>query len=94
LRKLSHLTRRAKKKESLEKERFMVKFASCVNKSNYHGPPCPHMDYLKSLVRRAGLEFEEGTVLSPTAQQRREKGYYNDCDNIEDECLPTGKNKE
>jgi predicted metal-binding protein len=88
LRKLSHLTRRSKKKENFEKNRFIVKFASCVALGNYHGPVCPHLDYLKSLVRRAGLPFEDGTVLSPTAQRRRDQGCYDGSDGLDTERLP------
>jgi predicted metal-binding protein len=75
-RKLSNLTRKIHKAEGLGKERIVVQVSSCITKDNYHGPPCPHLDYLKDLIARAGLEFRCDTVISAKAEQRRKGGVY------------------
>ena len=75
-RKLSHLKRQLKKQEGVEKERIVVQLSSCVAKDSHHGPRCPHLDYLRALVARLGLDLREGTRLSPLAERRRREGLY------------------
>ena len=75
-RKLTHLKRMLQKKENMPKERIVVQFSSCITRDNYHAPPCPHLDYLRTLVRRIGLDLLEGTRVSSLAEQRRSEGVY------------------
>ncbi len=75
-RKLSNVVRKAKEKEGIEKDRFVVQLASCITKDNYHGPPCPHLDYLKGLVDKLGLDVCEDTSIGKTAERRRQEGIY------------------
>ena len=75
-RKLSILAGRLKKSENMEKDRIVVQLSSCIVNDNYHGPPCPHLDYLKTLVDRLGLELREGTHISEQSQKRRRDGKY------------------
>ncbi len=75
-RKLSHLTRKIEKREGIEKDRIVVQLSSCITQNNYHGPPCPHLDYLKTLIARLGLDVREDTTVSEQAEQRRKKGFY------------------
>ena len=75
-RKLMNLIVKAKQCEAIEKERILVHFSSCITRDNHHGPICPHLDYLKTLVERAGLEYREDTNLSKLSEQRREDGIY------------------
>jgi predicted metal-binding protein len=75
-RKLSLLARTLQKKEQIEKPQIAVQLASCITNDNYHGPPCPHLDYLKTLIARLGLEAFEGTHISPTTEERRREGRY------------------
>ena len=75
-RKLSLLKRTIQKKEGLDKNRIVVQLASCVSKNNYHGPPCPHLDYLKTLIGKLALDFAADTVISAKAEQRRAAGIY------------------
>ncbi len=75
-RKLSNLCQQIAKRESVSKERIVVQLSSCITKDNYHGPPCPHLDYLKVLIARAGLDVREGTKISAKAEQRRRDGVY------------------
>jgi hypothetical protein len=54
----------------------VVHLSSCITKENHHAPPCPYLDYLKALIERLGLEWAADTVISPTAEQRRQSGIY------------------
>jgi predicted metal-binding protein len=75
-RKLSHLAREIQKKEGVGRERIVVQLSSCITKDNYHGPPCPHLDYLKTLIGKVGMEVREGTSISHKAEERRQAGLY------------------
>jgi predicted metal-binding protein len=75
-RKLESLTRSLEAKEGIAKDRVVVQLSSCITTDNYHGPPCPHLDYLKELIGKLGLDVRENTVISETAQARREAGVY------------------
>jgi predicted metal-binding protein len=75
-RKLGNLVQKINQREGIEKDRIVVQFSSCITKDNYHGPPCPHLDYLKTLVGRLGLDLREDTAISAKSQQRREAGEY------------------
>ena len=75
LRKLSHLTRQAAK-DGIAKDRIVVHLSSCITKDNYHSPRCPHAEYIKQLVARAGLRCREDTVISAKAEERRRQGLY------------------
>lgn len=57
-----------------KKEYVVVQLSSCIAKDNFHAPPCPHLDYLKSLLARIGLDVCEDTVISETSQRRRAGG--------------------
>jgi predicted metal-binding protein len=75
-RKLTRLLQSLQKKEGIGKDRVVVQLSSCMTNDNYHAPPCPHLDYLKTLIGRIGLDFREGTVLSAKSEQRRQDGTY------------------
>ena len=75
-RKLSNLTRRIKKQEGIDKNRIVVQLSSCITKDNFHAPPCPHLDYLKILIVRLGLDVCEDTYISDTSEKRRREGLY------------------
>jgi hypothetical protein len=53
-----------------------VQLSSCITKDNYHSPPCPHLDYLRALIARAGLRVREDTVISELAERRRRDGVW------------------
>ena len=77
-RKLANLVKQIKKKEDVEKERIVVHFSSCIAFESYHGPPCPHKDYLTTLVRDTlGLELIEESRINALAEERRQEGKYN-----------------
>jgi len=73
-RKLTQMLRTMKKKEGIGKEQVVVQLSSCITKDNFHAPPCPHVDYIKSLLARIGLDVCEDTVISETSQRRRAGG--------------------
>lgn len=75
-RKLVHLKKKAKSADSIAPEEILVKLASCITTDNYHGPACPHLDYLETIVQKAGLTSSRHTNLSKTAEKRREAGIY------------------
>ena len=75
-RKLSNLTRRIKKQEGIDKSRILVQLSSCITKDNFHAPPCPHLDYLKILITRLGLDLREDTFVNETSEKRRKAGLY------------------
>ncbi len=75
-RKLTLLKRKLKQKEQIEKDKILVQLSSCMTKDNYHAPPCPHLDYIKELISRIGIDVMEDTVISETSEKRREEGVY------------------
>ena len=75
-RKLSHLVHTIEKKEGIDKDMIIVQLASCITRDNYHGPVCPHIDYLKELIGKLGLEVREDTTISELSEKRRKEGVY------------------
>jgi predicted metal-binding protein len=75
-RKLSLFLRTLKQKEGLDRDRVVVQLSSCITKENFHAPPCPHLDYLKALIKRLDLDMAGDTVISATAEKRRQAGVY------------------
>ena len=75
-RKLSNLVRKSEAKDGVGKEQIVVHLSSCITKDNYHGPPCPHLGYLKALIAKLGLDVCEDTWISKRAEQRRADGVY------------------
>lgn len=75
-RKLTRLIRSIEKKEGIVKDHVVVQLSSCVTNDNYHAPPCPHLEYIKTLIARIGLDVREGTVISERSEQRRQGGRY------------------
>ncbi len=73
LRKLSNLTKLLKKNSDITPDQICVHFSSCICKENFHGPICPHYDYIKELVERKGLQWVEGTQIDPKSVSRRDE---------------------
>jgi predicted metal-binding protein len=76
-RKLSNLIRRINKAEGITKDRIVVQLSSCITKDNYHSTPCPHLDYLKGLIAKLGLDVREDTFIDEKSENRRRQGLYN-----------------
>lgn len=77
-RKLTLLKRSLKKHEAIGPDRVVVQLSSCISKDNYHSSPCPHKDYIKTLITRIGLDLREDTVIDEKSQRRREEGVYSE----------------
>ncbi len=77
-RKLTNLVRRIWKREQIAKDRIIVQLSSCITKDNYHALPCPHLDYLKALISKIGLDVLEDTQINDKAEGRRRAGLYTD----------------
>ena len=77
LRKLSNFCKLLKQHTDINRDEVVLHFSSCICKENFHGPICPHYDYLKELVERQNLTWREGTRFSKNAQKRRDQnGHY------------------
>ncbi|HJO96016.1 MAG TPA: CGGC domain-containing protein [Victivallales bacterium] len=76
-RKLSNLIKKIKMKEKISKDRIGVHLSSCISFESYHGPECPHKEYLKEMiVVKSGLELIEGSNISKLTEKRRVEGIY------------------
>ncbi len=61
-RKIASALKHIKKKEKVNKDKIVVHLSSCITNDSYHGPPCPHIDYLKTMiVDKLGLAMKETT---------------------------------
>lgn len=78
LRKLTNLKHNLKKREKVEAGSVVVHLSSCITRSNHHSPRCPHIDYVKGQVARAGLDCVEDSRISELAEKRRQQGMYSD----------------
>lgn len=78
-RRVSRLTRlmeRLLKKEQIERDRIAVHLASCLVFDSKHYPPCPHVDYIRRILRRRGFAMVDGSFLSEQSAKRRAEGVY------------------
>ena len=82
-RKLSNLIRQINKAEGITKDRIVVQLSSCITKDNFHSSPCPHLNYLKSLIAKLGLDIREDTYISKESEMRRKAGLYDTNKDVE-----------
>ena len=76
-RKLTNLLRQIKKRENIKKDSITVHFSSCISFESFHGPPCPHKEYLETLVhKKLGMKIIHGTRINELTEKRREQGVY------------------
>ncbi|MDI6447683.1 CGGC domain-containing protein [Anaerobaca lacustris] len=75
-RKLTQFLRTIAKKEGITKEQIVVQLSSCITNDNYHAPPCPHLDYIRTVIARIGLDVRDASVVSATSEKRRREGRY------------------
>jgi predicted metal-binding protein len=71
----AHLKKALAKRE-VTPEEIVVHLASCVVNDNHHAPPCPHLEDIKLILSRQGLTVVEGSMISGTAERRRQSGVY------------------
>ncbi len=75
-RKISDLLRSIRRNKDGAKENVIVQLSSCMTRDSYHGPPCPHLDFIKVLLDKLGLDYLEDTHISKKAEERRLAGQY------------------
>ncbi len=62
------------------KDKIVMQLSSCITKDNLHSPPCPHLDYIKGLLKKLGLDVCEDTYISEKSAMRRKVGLYSEND--------------
>lgn len=62
--------------DAKNKDQLVLQLSSCTTKDNYHGSACPHLDYLKSLIAKLGLDVCNDTFINQMSQERRSAGLY------------------
>ena len=76
-RKVYDLLAAIKENEGVEKDKIIVHFSSCITRESYHGPKCPHLDYMKDMIeKKLSLDLMDTTAISMTSEKLREKGVY------------------
>lgn len=75
--KLEHFSKRSKTKNNLSKDEVVIHLSSCMVTDNYHYDRCPHLDYIKEIIKKKGYHnVIEGSYVSKGAKEKREKGLY------------------
>ncbi len=59
-----------------DNDEIIVHLASCVCSDNYHRPPCPHLEYIVSLIKRKGYSVVLGSYISKKTSSKRQAGIY------------------
>jgi predicted metal-binding protein len=76
-RKVYDLIAAIREKEGVKKEKIAVHLSSCITKESYHGPKCPHVDYLKTMIEeKLSLDLIDTTTISETSEGLRNEGVY------------------
>lgn len=79
-RKLSSFLRKIKKKEEKDKNKIVIQLSSCITKDNFHASPCPHLDYIKGLLKKLEVDVLEDTVINEKSEMQRKAGTYKSTD--------------
>ncbi|MCD8138260.1 MAG: CGGC domain-containing protein [Planctomycetaceae bacterium] len=72
LRKLMNVKKNLRKREDTGSEIAAVHLSTCITRASHHGPRCPHIEYIKAEVARAGFVCREDSRISPLAEKRRD----------------------
>ena len=75
-RKIYDLIITSKEYDEINKDEILVQFSSCITNESYHGPKCPHLDYLVDLMKKLKVDVSYGTHISDLSEERRKKGVY------------------
>lgn len=70
--------RHVMKNNGIKADQIMVHLSSCMSLDSNHYPVCPHVDYIRHMLRRRGYRFADGSVESDVAAKRRAEGVYTD----------------
>ena len=61
----------------IKKEETVIHLASCMVTDNHHYDRCPHIDYIKNIIKKQGYRnVIEGTLLAKVSEKKRELGIY------------------
>ncbi len=75
--KLEHLAKKLKAKNNLTRDEVVIHLASCMVTDNHHYDRCPHIEYMKDIIRKKGYSrIVEGSYISRVAKKKRETGQY------------------
>lgn len=75
--KLEQFAKKADKKINLKKDDVVVHLSSCMVTDNHHSDRCPHVDYIKSIIKKKGYEnIVEGSYISAGATRKRADNLY------------------
>ncbi len=79
---LEHFGKKLAKKTDITKDEVAVHLSSCIVTENHHHDRCPHLDYIRAIIRKKGFQnIVEGTYQSQTAKRRRAEGEYQTYEN-------------
>lgn len=79
--KLEHLSKKFRKIDGISKDDVVIHMSSCMTTDNHHYDRCPHLEYIKDIVKKKGYtNIVDGTYISKNAAKKREKGIYTDYD--------------
>ncbi len=70
LRKLANALKLLKKRADIDSAEVVLHYSSCMCRESFHGPKCPHFDYIQELVSRKELTTVEGTQISDKTSSR------------------------
>ena len=74
--KLENLCKRLRRFQETDQE-LIIHLSTCMVSDNSHKPPCPHLDYIMTLLEKKGFtNIVKGTYISKTATKRRAEGRY------------------
>lgn len=74
---LEHFSKRLAGHTDVKPEEVVVHLSSCMATENYHHDRCPHIDYIKDLLKKKGYtRVVDGTYISKVAEKKRELGIY------------------
>lgn len=72
---LSNIIKRMKG-QGVEREEIVVHLSACVVNDSGHYPACPHLSYIRRILKRKKVRAVEGGHVSQTAEKRRQAGGY------------------
>ena len=74
---LEHFGKKLHVKTDIKKSEVAIHLASCIVTENRHHDRCPHVDYMKSIIRKNGFEnIHGGTFKSAVTEELRKRGKY------------------
>lgn len=74
---MEHFGQKLRAKTDISKSEVAVHLATCVVTDNRHHDRCPHVDYIKQIIRKNGFEnIIEGTFQAEATRRKREAGEY------------------